>query len=458
VTNATDLQGRYRLKEAIASGGMGRVYAATDARLGRRVAVKLLRDDLRNDPDFVERFRREAMAAAALAHPNIATIFDYGEDGDRRFIIMELVPGRDLGAVLAVDAPMESARAAAITGQVADALAYAHDAGIVHRDIKPGNVMVQDGDRVKVTDFGIARAAGDASLTAAGSILGTVHYMSPEQARGDAVGPASDIYSLGVVLYEMLVGAVPFTSDFSVSVALRHVSDDIPVPSTINAEVSPHLDAIVARATAKDPSDRFPTAAAMSAALRNPSQPAPDTSAITRPLNTAPATQTETAAGTWVLEPIGSAEARWSRRGIWILGAAVALLLLLGALVMATRHGPDARPRGGARAQGQNHPAARATIPPVNGLTVTQAAAALTADHLVREQHTVVNDAPAGTALYTDPAAGEVVKNGARVALYVSSGPPAPRKEPHQRHDKPKKDKPPKDKKLKHHHPKEKHH
>jgi serine/threonine-protein kinase len=246
---------------------MGTVYVALDERLGRKVAVKLLKEELSDDPRFIERFRREARSAAALSHPNIASVYDYGSDGDVHFIVMELVDGEDLGRVLRKEGPLETERAASIAAHTAAALGHAHAAGVVHRDIKPANVLLGSDDRVKVTDFGIARAAGDSTLTATGVMLGTAHYISPEQASGSEVGPPSDIYSLGIVLFESLTGSVPFTGDSAVAVAMRHISDPVPPPSSINPDIDSDLDEIVARATAKDPSERFRSAAEMGGAL-----------------------------------------------------------------------------------------------------------------------------------------------------------------------------------------------
>ncbi|MEO8323042.1 MAG: protein kinase, partial [Actinomycetota bacterium] len=189
------LGGRYRIGDRIAAGGMGVVYLAHDERLGRTVVVKILRAHLAGDPHFIERFRREARAVASLSHPNIAGIFDYGEDAGQHYIVMELAEGRDLAAVIRVDGRLSPQRAARITAQVCVALDHAHEAGIIHRDIKPANVIVTDEDKVKVTDFGIARAVGDSTLTATGSMLGTASYLSPEQAGGEKVVPASDLYS-----------------------------------------------------------------------------------------------------------------------------------------------------------------------------------------------------------------------------------------------------------------------
>ncbi|MDQ3982396.1 MAG: protein kinase, partial [Actinomycetota bacterium] len=261
------LGGRYRLEETIAAGGMGTVFAATDERLHRRVAVKVLKEHLATDPKFVERFGREARAAAALSHPNVATVFDFGEDDGTPFIVMEMAPGRDLARVLREEGPLAPERARGIAAQICAALGHAHAAGLVHRDVKPANVIVDDGDRVKVTDFGIARATGDSTLTAAGSVLGSAHYISPEQASGASVTPATDVYSAGIVLYEMLTKTLPFTADSALAVALRHVSDEVPAPSLVNPDVPASLDEIVARATAKDPAARWATAGAMAAAL-----------------------------------------------------------------------------------------------------------------------------------------------------------------------------------------------
>ncbi|CAN5710752.1 hypothetical protein BH20ACT23_BH20ACT23_27400 [soil metagenome] len=277
--NKTKLAGRYVLVETIAAGGMGAVHKATDERLGRTVAVKMLRDDLAGDPRFVERFRREARAVAALSHPNIAGVYDYGEEDNHYFFVMEFIDGKDLSQLMRVESPFSQERAALIAAGTLDALQHAHSAGVVHRDIKPANIIVANRERsagsaipqekVKVTDFGIARAVGDATLTATGSVLGTAHYLSPEQASGGTIGPATDQYSTGIVLYEMLVGTVPFTGDSPVAIAMRHMSDELPPPSSINPDISPGLDEIVRRATSKDALDRFPDAQAMADALRH---------------------------------------------------------------------------------------------------------------------------------------------------------------------------------------------
>ena len=268
VEGAGLLHGRYRIETKIAAGGMGSVFSGVDERLERRVAVKVLREDLAHDPKFVERFRREARSVAALAHPNIATVFDYGEEDGRHFIVMELAEGRDLARVLREEGPFSPDRAVRIAEQICDALGHAHAAGVVHRDIKPANVIVGEQDLVKVTDFGIARAAGDASLTATGSLLGSAQYISPEQADGQPAGAASDLYAVGIVVYEMLTSAVPFTGDSPVSIAMRHLTGSVPAPSTLNPEVPPELDRVVARATARAPEERWPTAAAMAGALQ----------------------------------------------------------------------------------------------------------------------------------------------------------------------------------------------
>jgi serine/threonine-protein kinase len=261
------LNGRYRLDHWLAAGGMAEVYAATDELLQRRVAVKLSLPTLARDPAAVERFQREARAVAALSHPNIATVFDFGCDQDRHFLVMELLEGKDLACVLREESALPFRRAAGIALQVAEALAHAHSRNIVHRDVKPANIMLDADDCAKVTDFGIARILGDAPLTRTGSVFGTPRYMSPEQASGSRQTARSDVYSLGVVLYEMLTGLMSFEATSPIAVALHHLETEIGPPSELNPEVPPALDRIVARATAKREGDRF-DASEMAEALR----------------------------------------------------------------------------------------------------------------------------------------------------------------------------------------------
>lgn len=267
VTIERVLRDRYLLEEEIARGGMGAVFVATDRRLDRRVAVKLLASQLAGDPDLVERFKREARAAGSLGHPNIANVFDYGQDGRDHFIVMELAEGRDLARVLREEGPLNTSRAAALGAQLCAALDHAHSAGIVHRDVKPSNLIIGSDERVKVTDFGIARAAGDARLTVSGQVMGSAHYISPEVARGSEATPASDIYGAGIVLYEMVTGAVPFTGASPTAVAIRHTNEEVPPPSRLKPDVPAAFDLVVATATARDPRDRFRSAEEMQLAL-----------------------------------------------------------------------------------------------------------------------------------------------------------------------------------------------
>jgi serine/threonine-protein kinase len=262
----TLFDGRYRIMRKLGSGGMADVYLAEDEELGRRVAIKILNDRHANDDSFVERFRREAKNAAGLSHPNIVSIYDRGEAEGTYYIAMEYLDGRSLKELVVARGPLPIPDAIDAIRQVLAALRFAHRKGIVHRDIKPHNVMADADGRLKVTDFGIARA-GVSQMTEAGSIIGTAQYLSPEQARGAPVDQRSDLYSVGVVLYEMLTGTTPFSGESPVEIAMKHLSDPPRPPSVQRPDIPPDLDMVVLRALAKNPEDRFQTAEELDAEL-----------------------------------------------------------------------------------------------------------------------------------------------------------------------------------------------
>jgi beta-lactam-binding protein with PASTA domain/predicted Ser/Thr protein kinase len=264
----TLVDGRYRIIRRLGSGGMADVYCAEDTQLGREVALKLLYRRFAEDEEFVERFRREASSAAGLQHPNVVQVFDRGEWDGTYYIAMEFLTGRNLKQVVRDHGPLEPALAVDLTIQILKAARFAHRRGIVHRDIKPHNVIVDDEGRAKVTDFGIARA-GASDMTETGSIMGTAQYLSPEQAQGHPVDARADLYSIGIVLYELLTGAPPFDAESPVTIALKQVSEE-PVPAMHrNPAVSPALDAVVMRALRKDPAARFQNADEFIAALES---------------------------------------------------------------------------------------------------------------------------------------------------------------------------------------------
>lgn len=269
------LHGRYRLVSAIARGGMAEVWEGVDDVLRRPIAVKLLHPHLSSDESLRERFRREAIAVARLAHPNVVATFDTGEDEGVAFIVMELVRGRTLRHLVEERGALHAATTAAVGVQVADALQHAHDAGIIHRDVKPANILICEGVegapiQVKVADFGIARAATreGADLTQPGAILGTAKYLSPEQVKGEEPDPRSDVYALGVVLYESLTGRAPFIADTEMATAMAHVHDEPLTPRQVRAGIPRSLEAIVTKAMAKSPADRYQSAAELASALR----------------------------------------------------------------------------------------------------------------------------------------------------------------------------------------------
>src|SRR5436305_1454244 len=262
----TLFDGRYRIMRKLGAGGMANVYLAEDQELGRRVAIKILNDRHAGDEQFIERFRREAKNAAALSHPNIVSIYDRGEAEGTYYIAMEYLDGRSLKELIVSRGPAPVNVSIEYARQILSALRFAHRHGIVHRDIKPHNALVDAEGRVKVTDFGIARA-GTSQMTEAGSIVGTAQYLSPEQARGTYVDQRSDLYSLGIVLYELLTGAVPFNGDTPVEIAMKHLSTVAEPPSVRRSDVPRDLDLIVMRALAKDPDDRYQSADEMDADL-----------------------------------------------------------------------------------------------------------------------------------------------------------------------------------------------
>jgi eukaryotic-like serine/threonine-protein kinase len=250
------IAGRYELEQLVGSGGMSNVFRAHDRLLERTVALKILHEQYTRDEDYVERFRREARAVAQLTHPNIVTVIDRGEQDGRQFIVFEYVDGQNLKD-LSARGPLDPREAIRLSLQVAHALSFAHDRGLVHRDVKPQNVLLNDDGQAKVTDFGIARSLDVGGVTQTGTVLGTSDYIAPEQARGQKVDPKTDIYSLGAVLYELLTGEVPFSGDNFVAVAMRHVSEPAPSVLAHRPDCPLRLDLAIQRAMAKDPADRF---------------------------------------------------------------------------------------------------------------------------------------------------------------------------------------------------------
>lgn len=257
------LSGRYEIIKRVGGGGMAIVYEGHDLLLDRTVAIKVLRSQYGTDEEFIRRFRREAQSAARLTHPNVVSIYDVGQDEDTHYIVMEYVEGETLKDLIKRESPLEIHRAVNIAIQIAEALEHAHQNHIIHRDIKPHNILISTQGRVKVTDFGIARAVTSATITHTGSVIGSVHYFSPEQAKGGITGEKSDIYSLGVVLYEMVTGHLPFSGDSPISVALKHLQEDFQDPREINPAIPQSLENIILKALCKDPDQRYSSAREM---------------------------------------------------------------------------------------------------------------------------------------------------------------------------------------------------
>ena len=403
---------RYEVGPMIGRGGMADVRAGHDTRLGRTVAIKRLRTDLASDPTFQARFRREAQSAASLNHPSIVAVYDTGEevvpDGTHvPYIVMELVEGRTLREILREGRKILPERALEITADVLSALDYSHRAGIVHRDIKPANVMLTAAGRVKVMDFGIARAIADASssMTATAAVVGTAQYLSPEQARGEQVDARSDIYSTGCLLFELLTGRPPFQGDSPVSVAYQHVREEPPTPSSIESEVSPEIDAIVARSLAKKTSDRYQSAAQMRADIeRVLAGQAVDAVTTAMPV-AAPLPPTQE---TSFLPEQDDEEPARSRAWIWVL---LALVLLAGLAA-----GAYALINGGGDGE-------EVSVPGVVGMKERPAVREIEDAGLVAEPERVSSTEPEGDVIDQDPDQGELLADGGSVTLTVSAGP-----------------------------------
>jgi beta-lactam-binding protein with PASTA domain len=390
---------RYRLKEKIGSGGMADVFLADDLLLGREVAIKVLHAQFASDPSFIQRFRYEAQAAANLNHPNIVNIYDWGNEGDLYYIVMEYVEGRDLKDLLNSEGRLTPEWAAEITAEISAALQFAHRRNLVHRDIKPHNIFITELSRVKVMDFGIAREGNGEGMTQTGVVMGTPQYISPEQAQGLAVDGRSDIYSLGVVLYEMLTGQVPFDDPSPVTIAYKQVREDPVPPSVINREVPPTLEAIVMKAMAKNPANRFQTAQEMKADLLRFLEGMPVTAPPVLPEVAYPAT---------AMSPAVSAGRAGKGKWPWIAAGILAVLVVVGIVLAVLLSG------GGAKV----------AVPQLVGLAQQDAQSALDAAGLkmgtVGLQYVEDASQKVGVVISQDPEWGTLLAQGETVNIMVT--------------------------------------
>jgi serine/threonine-protein kinase len=425
MTTPSVLGERYEIGGVLGRGGMAEVHRGRDLRLGREVAVKVLRQDLARDPSSQVRFRREAQAAASLNHPAIVAVYDTGEDrtatGATPYIVMEYVEGETLRDVLRREGRLSPERAMSLTADICAALDFSHRNGIVHRDVKPGNVMITPQGTVKVMDFGIARAVSDsaATMTSTAAVIGTAQYLSPEQARGEGVDARSDVYSAGCLLYELVTGTPPFTGDSPVAVAYQHVREDPRTPSSINPEISPELDAILLKAMSKNPANRYQSAADMRADLLR---------AVAGQRVEATPVMSDVEKTTI----IGATAAGYGHQGDWdddqddrkrkrnrVIALVVGALVLVGgaiaiALALDSGGGDDTPPV-----------ATQVTVPDLAGKTQDEATALITGEGLTvgtisREAST---EQQKDTVLRSDPGSGDQVDPSTPVALVIGGGP-----------------------------------
>lgn len=419
---------RYKLTERVGLGGMAEVYRAEDNVLGRTVAVKVMLPQYAADPTFTKRFRQEAASAANLQSPYIVSIYDWGLDGETYYIVMEFLRGTDLKTAIKERGAINQRKAAEIGSQVAQALSVAHAGGIIHRDIKPQNIMIQPDGNIKVMDFGIARA-GDAGLSQTATVLGTAHYVSPEQAQGKELTGASDIYSLGVVLYEATTGKLPFDGQDAVSVAVKQVNELPASPSTINPNIDPALEAIIMKAMEKDPERRFKDASEMRHILNDylagrPVNLGDDISGLKTQVmgGVAPVN------GTAVMNPVGGANGdagrttvnkayaadandegkKKSKRNV-VIGVVVALLAVIGIVAAAMALGGNQE---------------MVNVPDVSNKPIAEARSELqAAGFTIGTETEVYNpDVEAGNVVSTDPAAGVQAAKGSSVNITISKG------------------------------------
>ena len=427
------LGGRYQVQDRIGTGGMATVFRGRDDVLGRTVAIKTMLPQYATDPSFAARFKQEAQAAAALQSPYIVSVYDWGKDGDTYFIVMEYLRGTDLKSGIRKHGALDCKKVAQIGSQIAQALSVAHKHDIIHRDIKPQNIMVQPDGNIKVMDFGIARAK-NSHLTQDNSVLGTAHYVSPEQTQGKELGPTTDIYSLGIVMYESATGQVPFKGDDAISVALKQVNEQPMPPSQLNPNVDPSLEAIILKCMQKDPAARFQTADELNRALRDYlagrlSAVAGATAAMTSPIAAGVTNRLEPGEGATAVSPRiqrdnryrpqtateqaaeqeAERERKHSRNKKLGIFAAIALLAVIGAVVMALLNSGT-----------KNYP-----IPNLSGLTKDQAIEAIEKDghfqYKFSEQYD--SNVEAGYVVDQNPNQGREFPEGTVINFTVSKGP-----------------------------------
>ncbi|GAB6173626.1 Stk1 family PASTA domain-containing Ser/Thr kinase [Paradesulfitobacterium aromaticivorans] len=406
--------GRYEVLEQIGTGGMAVVYKAKDVLLNRIVTIKVLREQFGSDEEFLRRFRREAQSAASLSHSNIVSIYDVGKDGDIEYIVMEYIEGRNLKEIIRNYAPLSPEQAILIAKQIGEAIHHAHEHHIIHRDIKPQNILVTAEGKVKVTDFGIARAVSSATVTHTGNIVGSVHYLSPEQAKGVQTNEQSDIYSLGIILYELVTGKVPYDGETPIAIALKHLQEEAVPPSKLNPRIGQELENVIMRAVAKSPDTRYPTARELLKDLDRVQAGLPVEWSKPKEIYDIGATIVHKSLSKEIAEASKADTPRpkkkWNKRWIWAVVLGAVLILLGGTGLWARNYVVGAS----------------TTVPPLEGLNVPDAGKALQAAKLVLAPNPAeeFNDKmEKGKVIRQIPASGSSLKEGKEVTVVVSKGP-----------------------------------